>query len=187
MRGTGNSSTAVPFDTARTVLVPAEIFGAGTTAEAVEYLRTGGMELSAGETALVSEPLEVPGVPGGIVAIMGVSVDEAEEITRGGVRATSPLLSAVAGWSRTGRTSRRREVNVLLTPRNAYLAVWEKELQMAEALPDNSADSLLYYMQVLARRFELRKFDINVCGDGVGEVVEMLRAYYPRVRPIAGQ
>lgn len=163
------------FDTAKTVLIPGYLCENGVE-EA--YLRFNGMELSSGETVVASDPQD------GIVALMAVhaSVNElalrfAAEFaaggSKGGIRITSPLLEIAAG--------RKRNVNLLLTCENAYLSVWDKNLKIAEVLPDNSPDSILYYLQVLGRRFKLRRFPINISGIGAGEVGHVLKGYYPKI------
>lgn len=171
---------SLSFDTARTVLVPVELYERGTEEE---YLRFNGMELSAGEKAVVSEPQE------GIVAIMGIGAGEWEnyrrECERGEVAVTSPLLSVVAGAAGRDGKRRKREVNIYLTDENTCLVVWEKGLRMAEVLPDTSPDSLLYYMQVVGRSFKLRRFDINVGGEKAGVVADTLRRYFSNVRTVS--
>ena len=185
MPETGNS---LSFDTAKTVLVPVELYERGTEEE---YLRFNGMALSADEKAVVSEPRD------GIVAIMGIRAEEwgdyERENERGEVTATSPLLFVVAGAAGRDEKRRKREVNIFLTDENAYLAVWEKErggegengLRMAEVLPDTSTDSLLYYMQVIGRSFMLRRFDINIGGDRAEIVADTLRRYLKNVKTVS--
>ncbi|MDR2882565.1 MAG: hypothetical protein LBU98_02105 [Alistipes sp.] len=169
---TGNSVT---FDTARVILVPEDEYQGAEVGRAC--LRFSGIEPGAGEEVVVSQP------ENGIVAVMAVPAREwaqYEEGYKGGeVAVTSPLLAVATGGGGRGR---KREVNIVLTPENVYLAVWEKGLRMAEALPDNSVDSILYYMQVAGRRFRLHKFDINVSGSRAGLVAETLRQYYKKVR-----
>ena len=151
--------------------MPEEEYEKGTEEE---YLRFNGMAPGNGEVAIASAPQN------GIVAVMAVPAAEwaryEDQYERGEVTVTSPLLAAATG----GR--RKREVNIVLTPDNVYLAVWEKGLRMAEVLPDNSVDSILYYMQVVGRRFRLRKFDINVSGQRAGLVADALRQYFSGVK-----
>ncbi len=162
------------IDTAKTLLVPAEMYEPGAEAE---YLLFNGMALSADEVAVASKEQD------GIVAVMAVPAAEwrlcEERYERGEVRVISPLLSVA-----TARRGKRggRAVDILLTAENVYIAVWEKGLKMAEALPDNSVDSILYYLQVLGRQFRLRKFDINVGGERAGEVADALRQYFSGVK-----
>ncbi len=171
--------TVVALDTAKTVLVPAEMYEEGV---GEEYLVFNGMEPGEGEVAVASEPMEVSGVHGGgIVAVMAVRSDVLE-LVGGDFRVTSPLLIIASG---AGRERRKREVNIFLTDDNAYLAVWEKGeggLRMAEVLPDTSMDSLLYYMQVVGRSFKLRRFDINIGGERAGMVADTLRRYFKNVK-----
>lgn len=178
MRGTGGE---VVIDTAKTVLVPVEEYTPGSEEN---YLRFNGMALGTGEIAVASEPQE------GIVAVMAVSAGVWErykpEYERGEVVVTSPLLSVATGREQGGG-GRGRTVDLLLTDRNVYIAVRERGvLKMAEALPDNSDDSLLYYMQVTGRRFKLRKFDIRVSGPRAELVADTLRLYFKNVRIIDG-
>ncbi len=169
---TGNKVT---LDTPRVVLVPEAEYEDG--GGGVEYLRFGGMEPTAGEVVVESRPID------GIVAVMAVPVGQwaqyREKYERGEVAVTSPLLDVATG---AGGRGRKREVNIVLTADNVYLAVWEKGLRMAEALPDNSNDSILYYLQVVGRQFELRKFDINVSGSRADNVADALRKYYKTVK-----
>ncbi len=167
---------SLSFDTAKTVLVPAELYEKGAEED---YLRFNGMTLAPGEVAVASDPRN------GIVAVMGVPAPEwtphKDKYERGEVGVTSPLLFAAGGF---GSGRRGREVIILLTAGNVYLAVWDGSLRMAEVLPDNSVDSILYYMQVVGRMFRLRKFDIHLGGQGAGPVAEALRHYYKKVRAI---
>ncbi len=165
--GAGGQMPVISLDTAKTVLMPEHLFEKGVE---TDYLRFNGMEPAAVETVIVSEPQD------GIIAVMAVDAAVAELARRefgGDVRFTSPLLEIAAG--------RKRDVNILLTGENAYIAVWEKGLRMAEALPDNSHDSLLYYMQVLGRRFKLRRFTINISGEGASGAGEMLDRYFSKI------
>jgi hypothetical protein len=154
----------IVFDTAKVVLIPAELFENGTEAE---LLRFNGMAIAADEVAVATRERE------GIVAVMAVPALSVGE----GISVSSPLLTVA-----TGRRAKGCAVDLLLTAENLYLAVWEKGLKMAEALPDNSVDSILYYMQVLGRQFKLRKFDIRVSGRGAEVVAETLRQYYKNVK-----
>jgi hypothetical protein len=186
----------ISFDTARTVLVPAPLYEKGS---GEQYLRFGGMALASDEVAVASEPHD------GIVAVMAVGAGEwslyKDRYERGEVVVTSPLLSVIAGqgghgahggyggfgvYGGSGRSGRRaRGVNILLTAAgNVYLAVWDDGLRMAEVLPDGSTDSILYYMQVVGRRFRLRGFDITVGGERAGLVADALRRYYRKVRVV---
>ncbi len=176
---TGNN---LSLDTPRVILVPEEEWageGGGEKGVGEAYLRFCGMEPAADETVVVSRPVS------GIIAVMavpaGVWAQYTEDYERGGVDVTSPLLDVATGGGGRGR---KREVNMVLTADNVYLAVWEKGLRMAEALPDNSTDSILYYMQVTGRRFQLQKFDINVSGPRAALVADSLRQYYRKVRVV---
>ena len=180
MQETGNK---ISFDTAKTLLVPAEMYERGVEED---YLRFNGMALGAGETAVASEATD------GIVAIMGIPSSEWESFKhryeRGEVSVTSPLLCVAARRGQQGRRGRlwgrKRSVNIFLTGDNLYLAVWDSALRMAEVFPDNSVDSLLYYIQVVGRSFALRRFDINVDGEGADIAAEALRQYYKKVRVV---
>ena len=98
-----------------------------------------------------------------------------------GVRPVSPLLELVDAAAKSGL---KRSVNIWLSANNAYLTVWENGLQMAEVFPDNSLDSILYYMQVIGRRFNLRKFEIRVGGANSALAAHTLRASNRRTRKI---
>jgi hypothetical protein len=171
-----SSGNVVSFDTAKAVLVPAELYEPGAE---TEYLRFNGMALAVDEVALASKEQD------GIVAVMAVPASEwslhKDEYERGGVSATSPLLAIATARGQEGKRG-GRAVDILLTAENVYIAVWEKGLRMAEALPDNSPDSILYYMQVLGRGFKLRKFDVFVDGEHAGIVCDVLRRYYKNVK-----
>ena len=175
MQETGSK---ISFDTARTVLVPVDIYERGGEEE---LLRFNGMALAAGEVAVVSEPQD------GIVAVMVVSADEwnlyKDRYERGEVIVASPLLTVATG--RGQKRARGRFVDILMTSENVYFAVWERGLKMAEVLPDNSVDSILYYLQVVGRRFKLGKFYINVAGEKAGFVVDTMRRYYGRVKLVS--
>jgi hypothetical protein len=190
----------VTFDTAKTVLIPVELYaegagtvgagtvGAGAEAGAVieagavvevaageDVLRFNGMAPEDGETVVASEARE------GIVAVMAVPAEEwnryADDFERGGAVAASPLLDVATGGPGRGRT-----VKIHLTRENVYLAVWDDGLRMAEALPDNSVDSILYFMQTVGGQFKLRKFEIRVSGVRAGLVADALRRYFKKVR-----
>ncbi|MDR2911933.1 MAG: hypothetical protein LBV38_01325 [Alistipes sp.] len=206
--GSGGGLPTVAFDSAKTVLVPADEYEEGM---GESYLRFGGMAPAAGEVVVVSG---VYGAQGGgdgdggerrgdIVAVMAVAAEVWEtvrEYFEGGVGAgldgrgdggasrgrffvTSPLLEIAEGRG-IGSHRGGREVSVFLTGENVYLVVREKGLRLAEVLPDRSTDSLLYYMQVLGRRFKLRKFDILVGGERAKEVAEVLGRYFGNVRVV---
>ncbi len=163
------------LDTAKTILLPVSLYEEG---RGEDYLRLNGMEPGAGERVVVSEPRKVAGED--VVAVMAVPARELVAKGSGGRRYTSPLLEIARG--------RKRDVNIRLTAGNVYIVVWEKGLRMAEAMPDPSPDALLYYLQVIGREFKLRKFDINVSGNGAEgeakarEAVEVLREYFDNVR-----
>ncbi len=166
----GGRVPVVSLDTPKTILMPAYLYEKGVEAD---YLRFNGMEPTDAETAAVSEEQD------GIVAVMAVSTAVAELVAREfgeGVRFTSPLLEIASG--------RKRDVNIFLTRDNLYFTVWDKELKMAEALPDNTGDSLLYCMQVIGRRFKLRRFAINVSGEAAEEAGRVLGEYFPKVNVI---
>lgn len=138
------------------------------------------MALADGETTVI-------GQRGDIIAVMGVETDEwsryREQYERGEVEVTSPLLDLATSGDRNNRGSRRsRRVGMVLTTTNVCLAVWDNGLRMAEVLPDNSVDSILYYMQVVGQNFKLQKFEIDVAGDGAEQVADALRNYYKNVR-----
>jgi hypothetical protein len=160
------------IDTARVVLVPASLYEKGSEED---YLRFNGVALAEGEMAVASEPSD------GVVAVVALEAEVwnryKDRYERGEVAVTSPLLRAIAGWGR-----RDRRVNILLGEGNLYLAVWDGSLRMAEALADNSVASVLYYMQVVGRSFELRRFEIFVSGEGAESVAEALKRYYKKVR-----
>jgi hypothetical protein len=161
------------FDTAKTVLVPDEIFERGAEES---YLRFNGMAPTTGEIAVATDSRE------GIVAVMAVPVNEWETFRkRGGGAVSSPLLSVAEN------RGKNREMNIALTERNFYFAVWDHSLRMAEVLPDNSIDSILYYMQVLGHKFRLKRFDIYVGGERAGLVAYTLRQYYPKVKVVSGE
>jgi hypothetical protein len=184
MPETGNKRV---LDTAKTLLLPAELYCPGAEAE---FLRFNGMELADGEVAVVSEVSDV-GASGRIVAVMGVAAGVAagagvgENEGVGGVGGVpSPLLGLVEAAAGAAASGAKRSVNIHLTAKNCYLVVWEKGLQMAEVLPDTSLDSLLYYMQVVGRSFKLRRFEIRVGGVRAGVVADALRGYFGSVRVV---
>ncbi len=173
MPETGNS---VSVDTARTVLVPSELYRKG---EEEAFLRFNGMELAADEIAVASDERD------GIVAVMAVPGETWEPLKeryeKGEATVTSPLLDVVGA----GRGRRKRNVSILLTAENLYVAVWENgKLRMAEAMPDNSVDTILYCLQVMGRDIRVSKFDIDISGPGAGLVAANLRRYYKSVRTV---
>lgn len=159
----------ISFDTPKTVLVPAYLAANGAE-EA--YLRFNGMGLSEEERVVVS------GKQDDIVALMAIDgrIIDLVEDTFASWEYTSPLLAIANGA--------KRVVNIFLTTENVYLAVWDKGLRFAEVLPDPSADSVLYCLQVLGREFKLRKFDILVSGDGASDVVKELAGYFKHVKQL---
>lgn len=163
-----SNSILVSLDTAKTVLVPAHLCEHEV---GEDYLRFNGMPLSDGEQAVVSDTKD------DMAAVMAVDSGVAGMIIGrfgGKVSLTSPLLEIARG--------RKRDVNIFITRENAYITVWEKGLRMAEVLPDNSVDSLLYYMQVIGRRFKLRRFTINLTGADTMEAGSVLKQYFGKVR-----
>ncbi len=166
---TPETGSKISFDTPRVVLVPEEEYGGG----GAEYLRFGGMEPADGEVVVESKPVN------GIVAVMAVPTAEwaqyEDRYERGEVDVTSPLLDVATEGG-------KRVVRIALTAENVYLAVWEKGLRMAEALPDNTTDSILYYMQVVGRRFNLRRFEICVSGQRADIIADALRQYHKKVK-----
>lgn len=158
----------VAIDTRKTVLVPEELCEEDALAA---YLRFNGSEAAASERVVASDSAN------GIRAIMAFEGDVYRLILRelgDRVRLTSPILEM--------SPSGKREVMIWLTPRNVYLAVWDRGLKMAEALPDPSVDSLLYYMQAVARDFDLRRFTIGIGGEGAAAAAGELGRYFKRVR-----
>lgn len=159
----------VSLDTYKTVLVPAYLCEPGTE---VDYLCFNGMDVSEDEVVVVSAKHD------DIVAVMAVRTDIVGLVANqwsGEVEYTSPLLEIASG-------AKKRDVNVFLTTDNAYIAVWDKGLRFAEALPDPSADSVLYYLQVLGRELRLKKFDINIGGHGAPDVVAAVEPYFKNVK-----
>jgi len=158
------------LDTPKTLLVPEELYVEGTETDLLAF---GGVAPSAGEVAVASAARD------GMVAVMAIPEGDAarlkEQLERGGVSVTSPLLDAACF------VGRRRTVNIVLTSTNLYMAVRDGGLQMAEALPDNSPDSLLYCLQMVGQRFKLRRFHIRVSGVNAAEVADALEQYYKRV------
>lgn len=192
---TPETGNRVSIDTARAVLVPAELYVAGAEEALLRFngmWPAGGERGKGGEVAVASEPRD------GIVAVVavpnetwnGIQGETGEPLKdkyeKGEATVTSPLLDvATGGHGKPGgrRGRRKHEANILLTAENVYIAVWEDGvLQMAEAFPDDSVDSLLYYMQVVGRNCRLSKFDINVGGPRAGAVADALRHYYKKVR-----
>jgi hypothetical protein len=181
MPETGNK---LVIDTAKTLLLPGELYEPGTEAE---YLRFNGMEPAEGEVAVASPVVQLAGVPGGIVAVMAVKAEDVgsvESVGSVGDNVTSPLLMLVeAAFTGAKKVAGgKRSVNIFLTRKNAYLVVREKRLEMAEVFPDTSPDSLLYYMQVIGRRFALNRFEIVVSGERAQEAASMLGGYFRGVR-----
>jgi hypothetical protein len=165
------TEVVVSFDTAQTVLVPAYL-GEENVGEA--YLRFSGVAPAEGDRVVCSEK---QGEAVAIMAVSGAILDLIEEESGDRmVRFTSPLLEIANG--------KRRNVNIFLTRRNAYLAVWDKGLHYAEVLPDPSADSVLYYLQTLAGEFRLRKFEIRIGGEMAGDVVASVGEYLKNVRQV---
>ncbi len=163
------------IDTARAILIPAELYEEGREEE---WLRFNGMAPGAGEMAVATSPRD------GVVALMCVRTEILEQHGRGVVDVTSPLLDVATGHGLGGRRAKGRDVNILVTDRNVYFAVWDGGLKMAEAMPDNSVDSIVYYMQIVGRRFDLRRFDIHVRGQWAGLVADALRPYHKKVRVV---
>jgi hypothetical protein len=196
-------------DSAKVVLVPREEYSPGAGESLLSF---GGMAPAADETVVVSgvydggesESREPREPSEGVVAVMAIRKDEWRAVTdavasgasagagsAGGSGAagsgdsgsageqfvvTSPLLELAVG------KKRGRRVEIVTTARNCYIAVWDRGLRMAEALPDNSADSILYYMQVVGQRFKLRKFDIRVAGEKAEIAVDALRKCYKNAK-----
>ncbi|MDR1670957.1 MAG: DUF3822 family protein [Alistipes sp.] len=172
------------MDSPKTVLIPAELYEKG---DEEHYLRFNGMTPGAGDVTVATRPQD------GIVAVMAVSREEWELHIRRGGAVASPLLSVADGdfgqgrggkGTRADKGDKARAVNILLTETNFYFAVWYKTLRMAEVLPENSVDSILYYLQVLSRQFKLSRFDINIDGHNADAVAAALRRYYPRARAL---
>jgi hypothetical protein len=161
------------FDTPKTVLIPAELYEKG---DEEHYLRFNGMAPLPNEVVVTTRPHE------GIVAVMAVPRDAWDTCQRRGGRATSPLLSVATEW---GFGAHSREVNIHLTEKNMYLAVRDKNLRMAEVLPDNATDSILYFMQLVGRKFRLQRFTINVSGQYAEYIADILRQYYPHVKSVS--
>lgn len=172
-------------DTAKVILLPAPFYERGLEED---YLRFGGVGVEAGEMIVVSALHEIAGVDGGVVAVMAAPASEGGSGGGSGVvcgsgfgcegEVTSPLFRAIEGFH---RKRSKREVNILLTEANIYIAVWDKGLRFAEAFPEREPDSVLYYMSALGQRFELRRFDISVGGVSAGDIATVLRPYWGQV------
>lgn len=161
-------SVVVSFDTHKTVLLPAYLCEDGV---GEDYLRFNGFAPAPGERVVVSEKA---GETVAVMAVDGVLLDETEELLGRRAVYTSPLLEIACG--------NKRDINIFLTTGNAYVAVWDSGLRFAEVFPDSSADSVLYYLQSLGSEFKLKRFNINIGGEGSAAVVAAAAQYFKHVK-----
>lgn len=153
--------------TARTMLVPAEMFDAG---DAGALLAANGMAAAADECAVCSAPHN------GIVAVMAVPKDAAQAVGEklgGRARYTTPLLGEVLAGVQT--------VWAYRTAGLLYIKVYDGALRFAGVVPAPDEADVCYFMERLGTEFKLADYVLGISGDGAKACGKSLKGYFKQI------
>lgn len=163
------TSVEIELLTARTTLVPAELFD---TDSAAALLAAAGIAVAAGEQPVWST------TEGEIVALMVIDRESLRTLrARFGERLhfTTPLLAASASQT-DGPT-----VEMLHTHDILYIKVSDAALQLAEAVPVASESELLYLCERLHAEFPTERYTLRLAGTMDKRWRSLLRARFKQV------
>lgn len=163
------TSVEIELLTARTTLVPAELFDADS---ATALLAAAGIAVAAGEQPVWST------TEGEIVALMVIDRESLRTLrARFGERLhfTTPLLAAPASQT-DGPT-----VEMLHTHDILYIKVYDAALQLAEAVPVATESELLYLCERLHAEFPTERYTLRLAGTMDKRWRSLLRARFKQV------
>ncbi len=147
--------------THKTTLIPSGEF---VPEEAARYLELCGMRCTSSECAVWSKPV------GGAVAVMAVNRLKLEQLPANETF-TSPLLEGPEMPS--SPTLWVASYEGLL-----YIKVYDPKLVLAEVLPMENREDLLYYIATLAERLPLRQYHLVVEGERSAGVRKILKSQF---------
>lgn len=162
----GGDPVDVELLTARTMLVPADVFGAE---DARALLAANGMAATADECAVYSAPHN------GIVAVMAARRDAVWAVTEklgDRVRYTTPLLRKVQAGVPT--------VWAYRTAGLLYIKVYDGALRFAGVIPAPDEADVCYFTERLGKEFPLTDYVLGISGDGAKACGKSLKGYFKR-------
>lgn len=164
----GNKPTTIEVVSAKTILVPRELFDL----QSADYLmRLNGMSISENETILHSDS-KAP-----IIALMGVEKSALETVKkglRGDISWSSPLLYTPTEATPVIWIFRHDEL--------VYLKIWgaEQTLRLAEVLQAPTPEDTLFYITEFVRDMDLNGYPIRAEKSASSDV-RLLRKYFKHV------
>ena len=162
-------------DTLKTVLVPAEVFN---LAQVVNYLTINNISVGHDEAVIIAR------LAGGMAVAIIVSdrevTDAVAEMFEDRAIFSSPFESAATndGIKHRKKDAGREFATICLTGKNVYITVRsipDGEWRYCEALPYSGTADILYYMQELSARFDIRKTPVCISGPGAEKVEKAVR------------
>ena len=163
----GDGPVEVEVLTARTMLVPAELFDAGN---AEGLLAANGMSATADECAVCSAPYN------GTVAVMAVPKDAAQAVDEklgDRARYTTPLLREVQAGGPT--------VWAYRTAGLLYIKVYDGALRFAGVIPAPDEADVCYFAERLGTEFTLADYALGISGDGAKACGKSLKGYFKQI------
>lgn len=171
-------------DTAKTVLIPTELFDADMVRE---YFELNGIEVAANERPLVSD-MDFGGDRIKIItAIDAVWIDVADEVFEGLAEFVSPFVINRRSYLESQRKNAGAKdcTAIYLTARNVYITVNESStgrILCCEVLPYASPADILYYLTDLAARFDILKGVVHIKGFRSKETLRALRKTFKKAQ-----
>ncbi|MBQ8307212.1 MAG: DUF3822 family protein [Alistipes sp.] len=154
------TKVVVEFLSPKTTLVPADLY---QEEQAAEYLSLAGMPCSKEEIAIRTSPQE------GCVAVMAINRALREQLPEQATF-TSPLLPTE---SPTTPTAILEQHGNLL-----YIQLWNPSLQLAEVLPIQQQEEILYYLARLAQLFPLKGMKLQCRGEEPKRLRKVAQTYF---------
>lgn len=176
---TGGPVRVMP-DTLKSVLVPAGLFD---PARVGDYLMVNGIAVGPDEETVVSR-LAGDGISAMAIMVCDrEAVDAVADVFGACARFTSPFEATTVGMKHKKKHTGKEFATLYLTGENVYLtvrAIPGGEWRYCEALPYSTTADILYYMQELATRFDIRKTPLHVSGEAAEKVAKALRKTFRR-------
>ncbi len=173
--GWADGPVCVMIDTLKTVLVPSTLFDPANTND---YLAVNNISEGMGEEVVVSR------LSDGSITVISVC-EEAVAAAVGDMfgahaRFASPFDTAIKyGTAKYKKKDAGKEFTSLyLTEKNVYITIQAiplGEWRYCEVLPYSTTADLLYYMQELSARFDIRKTPLYASGANVEKVAKALQ------------